>query len=181
MNENKKKLISDWHRRCRQSQRLNYATGNLYLKYHYIIGVISVILSCIVSSTFFTQIVQQSAASSQKSAQLITYGAGTLSIVVAVLSAFQTFFRFSEKAEHYKAISAKYGAVRRKLEQLMTQEDINIEEVDRQLDIIRSTMDDLAENALNIPNHIKKEQVADLKSEPRKNELFAPYDGKKNG
>ena len=180
MNENKKKLISDWHRRCRQSQRLNYTTGNLYMKYHYIIGVITIILSGIVSSTFFTQIVQQQTAEQTKTSLAITYGAGVLSILVAILTALQTFFRFSEKSEKYKAISAKYGAVRRRLEQLMAKDDIDNEELERQLDNIRAVMDDLAENSLNIPARVKKEQVAELKSEPRKNELFTSFD-KKDG
>lgn len=136
MDDKKKKLISDWHRRCRQSQRLNCVTGNLYLKYHYVVGVISIILSAIVSSTFFTEIVRQ-VSNNQSTASttmtVLSYGTGMLSISVGILSALQTFFRFSEKAEKYKVISAKYGAVRRQLEYLMTQEDISKNELERQL------------------------------------------------
>lgn len=86
MDDKKKKLIADWHRRCRQSQRLNYVTGNLYLRYHYIVGVISIILSAIVSSTFFTQIVQQmSNNQSATTTPIISYIAGSLSISVGIL------------------------------------------------------------------------------------------------
>lgn len=97
-----------------------------------------------------------------------------------VFSALQTFFRFSEKAEKYKAISAKYGAVRRQLEYLMTQDDISKNELERQLNGIRTSMDDLAANSLSIPARIKRQEVQDLKSEPRKNELFTSYDVKRN-
>ena len=45
MDDKKKALIADWHRRCRQSQRLNYVTGNIYLKYHYLIGIFTIILT----------------------------------------------------------------------------------------------------------------------------------------
>ena len=181
MDDKKKKLIADWHRRCRQSQRLNYVTGNLYLRYHYIVGVISIILSAIVSSTFFSQIVQQiSNNQSATTTPIISYIAGLLSISVGILSALQTFFRFSEKAEKYKAISAKYGAVRRQLEYLMTQDDISKNELERQLNGIRTSMDDLAANSLSIPARIKRQEVQDLKSEPRKNELFTSYDVKRN-
>lgn len=181
MDEKKKVLIADWHRRCRQSQRLNYVTGNLYLTYHYIVGIMSIVLSTIVSSTFFNQINQQNV--TKQSSTVIAYVAGSLSILVAILSALQTFFRFSEKSEKYKSSSAKYGAIRRQLELLMTQEDISKNELERQLESIRSAMDDLAMNSLNIPARVKKRQIEDLNSQPRKNRLFTEYDkkGEKNG
>ncbi len=181
MDEKKKKLISDWHRRCRQSQRLNYETGSLYLKYHYIVGVISIVLSTIVSSTFFTQIVQQNTNNQTVIIVFIAYGIGFMSVLVGILSALQTFFRFSEKAEKYKTISAKYGAVRRELEYLMTQDEISKNELERQLKTIRSSMDDLASNSLSIPARIKKKQTEVLNSEPRKNELFKSYDIERKG
>lgn len=180
MDDKKKVLIADWHRRCRQSQRLNYVTGNIYLKYHYIVGIVSIVLSAIVSSTFFTQINQQAVTQQAPSIAItiITYAGGSLSILVAILSALQTFFRFSEKSEKYKLISAKYGAIRRQLELLMTQEEISKNELERQLESIRKSMDDLAMNSLNIPERVKKAQVKDLNSQARKNGLFTEYDKK---
>lgn len=178
MDDKKKALIADWHRRCRQSQRLNYVTGNIYLRYHYIVGVISIILSAVVSSTFFTQISYQAEnyQMSLKSNNVVAYIAGLLSILVGILSALQTFFRFSEKSEKYKSVSAKYGALRRRLEFLMTQDDISKAELERQIESIRKAMDDLALNSLNIPARVKKTQVKDLNSQARKNSLFTEYD-----
>lgn len=178
MDDKKKVLIADWHRRCRQSQRLNYVTGNVYLRYHYIVGIISIVLSAIVSSTFFTQINQQTVTQPISSTAPIMYVAGALSILVAILSALQTFFRFSEKSEKYKSISAKYGALRRQLELLMTKEEISKSELERQLEFIKKAMDDLAINSLNIPARVKKAQVKDLNSQARKNGLFTEYDKK---
>jgi len=43
MDDNIRKLISDWYRRCRQSQRLNYETGNLYVGYHYKVGIATIV------------------------------------------------------------------------------------------------------------------------------------------
>lgn len=166
MDDNIKVLISDWHRRCRQSQRLNYETANIYIRYHYVVGVLSIILSAIVSSSFI----------SQNNAYVNL--SGVISLIVGILTALQTFFRFSEKAEKYKTISAKYGAVRRQLEYLMAQEDINKSELARQLDSIKATMDDLALNSLNIPSKVKKKQINKLNSEVRKNKLFSEYDKK---
>lgn len=173
MDDKKKDLIADWHRRCRQSQRLNYVTGNIYLKYHYFIGIFSIVLSAIVSSTFFTQI--------QTMPAILVYLAGSINILVGILSALQTFFRFSEKSEKYKSISAKYGAVRRQLELLMTQENISKAELERQLETIQKKMDDLAMNSLNIPARVKKREVQKLNSEARKNKLFTQYDEKGGG
>lgn len=179
MDNKKKDLIADWHRRCRQSQRLNYVTGNMYLKFHYIVGVISIIISTIVSSTFFAQISQQSSVQQNNTnVSIMTYIGGFLSISVGILSALQTFFRFSEKSEKYKMISAKYGAIRRQLEHLMSKDDISKIELERQLEIIRKSMDDLAINSLSIPARIKKNQIKDLESKKRKNKLFSKYDGK---
>ncbi len=179
MDDKKEKLIADWHRRCRKSQRLNYVTGSLYLRYHYIVGVASIVLSAIVSSTFFSQIVQQ-VSCDQAATPILAYIAGILSISVGILSALQTFFRFSEKAEKYKTISAKYGAVRRQLEYLMTQDTISKNELERQLNNIRTSMDDLAANSLNIPARVKKREVKKLNAEPRKSELFKKFDIKQN-
>jgi hypothetical protein len=162
-------LIADWHRRCRQSQRLNYETGNLYAEYHYIVGIATIIVSAIVSSSFFSQ--------NNSYTNII----GILSMLVGILTALQTFFRFSEKAEKYKAISAKYGATRRQLEKLIAQIDINKSELDRQLESIKTTMDDLAMNSLNIPSRIKVKQVKELDSKARRNSLFKDFDIKGNG
>lgn len=180
MNDKKKVLIADWHRRCRQSQRLNYVTGNIYLRYHYIVGIISIVLSAIVSSTFFAQINQQTVTQQMSSTAttIITYVAGFLSILVAILSALQTFFRFYEKSEKYKSISAKYGAIRRQLEHLMALDQITEKELERKLEDIRKSMDDLAINSLSIPERVKKAQVKDLNSQARKNGLFTEYDKK---
>lgn len=109
---------------------------------------------------------------------IITYVAGFLSILVAILSALQTFFRFYEKSEKYKSISAKYGAIRRQLEHLMALDQITEKELERKLEDIRKSMDDLAINSLNIPERVKKAQVKDLNSQARKNGLFTEYDKK---
>ena len=93
---------------------------------------------------------------SLKSNNVVAYIAGLLSILVGILSALQTFFRFSEKSEKYKSVSAKYGALRRRLEFLMTQDDISKAELERQIESIRKAMDDLALNSLNIPARVKK-------------------------
>lgn len=171
MTETEKVLIEDWHRKGRQSQKINYTMGNIYLRYHYVIGIMSIIFSTIVSSAFFDQINQGASTTTN-----MKYVMAVLSILVAILAALQTFFRFAEKSEKYKLISAKYGAVVRQLEYLMSQEEITKDEFKRQITEVRKSMDELTESSLNIPEGVKKKVSKKLNSEPRKNKLFADYD-----
>lgn len=96
MDEKKKKLIADWHRRSRQSQRLNYITGNIYLRWHFILGIIVIVLSTIVSSTFFVQISSQTV---NETKEIIV---GSVSIIVGILSALQTFLGFQKNPKSIK-------------------------------------------------------------------------------
>jgi hypothetical protein len=43
---------------------------------------------------------------------------GALSVLAAVLSSLQTFFKFAERAEKHKTFGARFGAIRRELEVL---------------------------------------------------------------
>ena len=78
---------------------------------HIWLGVFVTLFSTIVGTTIFATITKTT--TTDKTIQIVT---GLLSVTAAVLSAFQTFFRFSEISHQHKNAATSYEAVRRKLD-----------------------------------------------------------------
>ncbi|HXS55636.1 MAG TPA: SLATT domain-containing protein [Hanamia sp.] len=77
---------------------------------HTWLGVFVTLFSTIVGTTIFATITKTN---TDKTIQIAT---GLLSVTAAVLSAFQTFFRFSEISQQHKNAATLYEAVRHKLD-----------------------------------------------------------------
>ncbi len=74
-----------------------------------------------------------------------------LSIGAAVLTGFQTFLRFSERAEKHRQMGARYGAIAREIERLLTMPETALSEKAELVDAIRLRLDSLSEEAPVIP------------------------------
>lgn len=165
--------IKELNRRCRQSQTFVYQTSLYYMKKNNRLGVATIVLSLVVTSTLFIQVVQYLSSIQTLNPFFITLGTGALSILVTILSVLQMFFNYSGLSEKCKTISARYGSVRREIEALMTQKNITQDELNERLDRINSKMTYLAADSPHIPEHIHKKVKKRLSSDPIQNPLFS--------
>jgi hypothetical protein len=103
-------LSRTWLKRARESQFSHYAAAARLERRHYWIGFPAVILSAAVGTSVF--------ASLETQVDLrIKIAVGMLSVVAAILTGLQTFWRFSERAEKHRQTAANYAGLRRNIEE----------------------------------------------------------------
>ncbi|HYW20003.1 MAG TPA: SLATT domain-containing protein [Nodularia sp. (in: cyanobacteria)] len=137
-------LLISWYQRLRESQFSHYEAAKTFERINYWLGIPSVILSTIVGTSIFATIGE----SVDTKAQIMV---GLVSVVAAALAGLQTFLRFSERAEKHRAVAARYGALRREIEEFLSVgESITRES----LTPVRQSIDRLAEEAPNVPSKI---------------------------
>ncbi|WUR15823.1 SLATT domain-containing protein [[Empedobacter] haloabium] len=103
-------LILAWLRRARESQLGHYEMATMLERRSYWLGVPVIVISGVVGTSVFASIAAEVVAVEAKLA------VGALSVLAAILSSLQTFFKFAERAEKHKTFGARYGAIRRELE-----------------------------------------------------------------
>ena len=136
-------LVLAWIRRARESQMAHYEMANMYDHREKWLGVPVIIISTIVGTSAFASIAEDIIPLWAK------FAVGGLSIVVAVLSSLQTFFKYSEKSEIHKSSAAAFGASRRKLEFIYASKDSGIDS--SVVSLLRSELDTLASQSPHIP------------------------------
>ncbi|AUT50511.1 hypothetical protein C2L66_00695 [Paraburkholderia caribensis] len=119
--------------------------------YGWVYGVPVIIITAVISASAFASILAQTI---PLYAKVIT---ALCSVAAAVLSSLQTFFKFSERSEKHRMFGAKFGALRRELEILHTQNHITI----AQLTTIRTKLDNLAAEAPNVRAAVFSREKAD--------------------
>jgi hypothetical protein len=147
MKENQKKLIEEWKFRLNRAQIGHYSSSENYDSWQKIVGVCSVVLSSIVMSILFFDfnILQNN---------YIKITLSILSILVAIASALQTFLAPGEKSERHRHRAVKYGALRRRLELYIANENSD-EEVSKFLYDINREWDLVTEDAPVTPKNIR--------------------------
>ena len=145
-------LMHDWRRSTIRMQYCHFAAASKFRKLHMQIGVPLTITSIVVGSSIF--------ASPQTIPTTFQLIAGLLTMLVALLTALQTFLRFDARAEKHFAAACAFGALRWDLQQLMAIRSLGrpsagalIAET-RALDAIKSKRADIPKTAPEIPDGI---------------------------
>ncbi len=145
----KTQLIESWKKRLREIQHTQYEASKTLMKYHYWLGVPSVILATVVSSAIFLSIQKQGIN------EAVKLGFGLVSAVSTILIGLQTFFKYNERAEKHRTYGSKAGSLRRQLEQYLNQG--NIESFsEEKLDKIRETYDQISTEAPSVSDRAWK-------------------------
>lgn len=134
-------LLLAWLRRARESQFAHYAFADRLAWKGQTLGVPVILLTTLVGATALSSV---AAAVVPTFAKVIV---GALSLLAAVLSALQTFFKYAERAERHRVFGARYGALRRELEQLHSNGG-------KTNDKLRQALDKLAEDAPAVPEGV---------------------------
>jgi len=138
-------VAATWYKRVATVAHGHYRAALRYSRLSFWFGVPSVTLATIVGTTVF--------ASLQQEPNLwVQICIGLMSIAAAVLSALQSFLGYAEKVERHRFAGAKYNAIGRELELLLSQNhDWS------GLNAIRNRIDALAQDAPHIPESVHKE------------------------
>jgi hypothetical protein len=130
-------LLHTWFRRLRESQFGHYEAARGLEACNLGLGLPAILLATLVGTSVFSALGR----SVDSWAQILV---GLLSVAAAMLSAVQTFLRFSERAEKHRAAAARYGAARRRIEEILA---VGGEVSRQELAEIRQRIDQLAEEA----------------------------------
>ncbi|MBD2023793.1 SLATT domain-containing protein [Leptolyngbya sp. FACHB-711] len=144
MSTSTEELLEAWYRRLRESQFSHYEAAKAFERMNYWLGIPSVMLSTVLGTSIFATIGE----SVNTNVQILF---GLVSVVAAVLTGLQTFLRFSERSEKHRAIAARYGSLRREIEELSAVGENFTREM---ITPLRESIDRLAEEAPNVPERI---------------------------
>lgn len=104
-------LLNDWIKRARESQHSHHEAGKYFKLINYCFSI-----PVIVISTGLGGLALMLLGTTVSQNTMILFGIG--GILTALLSAIQTHFNFSEKGEKHSSVGARYGYVRREIEQV---------------------------------------------------------------
>ena len=149
---NNEELVLAWIRRARESQFAHYAQATKLRRAGTWLGILVIVITAIVGTSIFSSIAQT--ATSDNTKILV----GLFSVLASVLSSLQTFMKLPEKGEQHRIFGAKYGGIRRKLEQIYASRESQT--ISPQLlEYLNNELNSLAEEAPDVPaKAIKKIQ-----------------------
>lgn len=140
-------LLENWGNRAVVAIDSHYFCSRYYAKRHYWLGIPTILLSAIVGSSIFS-------IAEFQTPNHLRISLGSLSVLAAVLSSLQTFFRYSERSETHKSTASRYSSIKREIEQLLISPDLSFKEVKKDVDSIRNKLDDLSFSSPRIPDGV---------------------------
>ncbi|MBL8212647.1 MAG: SLATT domain-containing protein [Bryobacterales bacterium] len=163
-------LLRDWFRRARESQRVHYLCATRYHRLHYLLGMPTILFSCVVGTAVFSSVDKISSTEMK-----ITLG--LISIAAAALSSLQTFLQLEARAEKHKTAGARYGAVRRALELLATFPPTAEGGLRLELETVKKELDDLSQTSPHVPSDLRSDVDAELKARGHNRIFNLPKEG----
>jgi len=109
-------LIDQWRRGLRIAHRAHYEAAKYYQRLHLMLGIPTLIISTLFGTSVFANLQYSDVA-------WIKFALAVLSLAMIVLSALQTFLRYSERSERHRTAAVQLGEVRRELEQSLVFRD----------------------------------------------------------
>lgn len=123
-----KDLLTKWVIRAQINIRAHYNSAEIFQHRHYYLGIPLIVLTVIISSDAVFSIIGKEVFHGQLIYKVIT-------VVSVILASFQTFFSFEGKMNRHNATAARYGAVSRKIEKLLSEPNFitkdEIDEIER--------------------------------------------------
>lgn len=142
-------LLLAWIRRARESQFAHYVQATRFRRAGFWLGIPVIAITTVVGTAAFASISDEA---SSNEAKIIV---GLFSVLATVLSSLQTFMKLPEKAELHRSFGARYGAIRRKLEQVYAERDG--QQIPHQvLSSLNAELTALAEEAPDVPSKALK-------------------------
>ena len=113
--DNPSELLLAWIRRARESQFTHYVQATRFRRADLWLGVPVIAITALVGTSVFSSVANDQ---EPATAKIVL---GLFSVLAAILSSLQTFMKLSERSDLHRSFGARYGDVRRKLEQAYAQ------------------------------------------------------------
>jgi hypothetical protein len=152
-------LLNTWYRRLRESQFAHYETAKRRAREHTWVGVGVMVLSVGSGATALAYL-------AAPVGPPLYFALSASSGLATVLAAIQTFLRIDQRAEIHRRSGARYGALRRQIEQALALETDQLRRQPQIVEAIRQGIDEASESAPNVPPRIYQRVVLQLKSNP---------------
>lgn len=140
-------IIAHWRFRVHRMQLAHYETARKFEARHLWLGLPAIAFSTLVGTTVFASLSRNT----DLSLQILT---GLLSVTAAVLTALQTFLKYSELSEKHRAAGAKYANLKHRIELLASMPPPTQEELKQQLTTIEDRWSKVREESPTIPSRI---------------------------
>jgi hypothetical protein len=151
-----KELLEKWYNRAVKVQNAHYAAASAFNNRHYFLGVPAATMSTIVGSSVFASL-------GKTSNQEIIILVGIASLLVAILTALQTFTRYGDRSEKHHEAGIRYGEFKREIEQKLVFMPQVPDELNAYITDLRTRWDAAAEECPVIPqriwNRVDKETI----------------------
>lgn len=156
-----------WRMRCYKSQTLHHATGRLYSRLHYLIGVLTVTFSASLATLGFVGI-------GGSLNQTIVILIAILGSISTTLSAIQTFLNYGSRAEEHQRKGFEFGEIGRDIEAILATPYEDRKSIEFEVSEISTKMNVIASDAPTIPDSILKTELK-KQSLLRKRNMQAVY------
>lgn len=128
------RLLREWLQRTRVSQHSHHEAGKLCRRLDYLLNIPVLLITAFLGTAAFASL-QSSTANISK----IVFG--SLSFAAAALTALQTHLRLGDKSQEHKSIGARYGNIRRDIEEILALPPEQREPASTALNRIRDRLD----------------------------------------
>ncbi len=108
------KLLVEWQKRIRKSQKAHYKDAERLKKNKLYLGIPTVILTSLVSAGVFTSISETEYSGSIDINPLLV---GLISVIATVLVSLQTFLNYSEKKEKHLNAARRLSSLKKEVQQ----------------------------------------------------------------
>ena len=142
-----------WLKRALVSQSAHYESGNFYERLFLILGCMVVTLSAAIGSA---EVLVSTAKIAELGPGTVKAVSGVISLLIAILAGLQTFLKFSQRAERHRVAGAKYGDMRRSLEEIDIISAESVHNANIELHEIKKSMGSLALESPELPSRIVK-------------------------
>jgi hypothetical protein len=109
---------------ARTNSKAQYKAASAADKWHYVLGVMAVVVGTVVSTSIFGTL----ATSPAVGWRIV---AGLLTLLASVLAAMQTFLNFASRATLHRTAGAQYGDVRRRCEETLVRYHLLTDRADK--------------------------------------------------
>lgn len=138
-----KDLLDSWQIGTRTFHMAHHRTAAYYARMQKAVGISVVVLTTVVGTTIIAQWGEASRAGQ------ITVG--LLSMAATVLAALQTFLNFEGRSEQHRGAALKYGMLRRRIEVVLVDADIEEAELAGFMETFRADWDLVDQEAPILP------------------------------
>jgi hypothetical protein len=140
-------LLQQWHDRAHAREITNFGAANSYRTRHMCLGGALVALSALMATAAGKSMTASASAVVKIVADLVV-------VAIPVLAGLQTFLRFGEQAEKHRTIAAKYGSIKREIEELLALDTHARGDQKKAVDGIRSRLDTVEAEEPQIPRKL---------------------------